>query len=330
MLDFFFRRSIWRLVLGCCALSVGACASECCPKTTSSRFLPFQGLAPEQISLSYTDGKGLGYSQGYTSLDLFLSQPLCQKRLVPFLDLRGHIFNSGKFAANAGLGVRWLDDGHKRIWGINAFYDYLQTSRQPYNQVSVGLEALGNTWDVRLNGYLPVGPKRTPLYAFVYEDLLPTGFLLKGKEQFAMKGIDSEVGYHLCRMKYFDFYAGAGPYCYWGHSAETKNALRHTHKHAIGGRLSTSISFLNYVSLEAVATYDTLFKWGGQVTLALILPFDLTFRIGGSGKNATCNENFCCLKKELYQPVLRNEIIVVDKIHRYSTDPDILDPENKP
>jgi hypothetical protein len=329
-MDSDMSESVWRLVLGCCALSLGVNASECCPKPSSSRYLLVQGLAPERVSFSYTDGKGLGYTEGYSSLDLFLSQPLCQKRLVPFADLRGHVFNSGRFAANAGLGVRWLDESHKRIWGFNAFYDYLQTSKQPYNQVSFGLEALGNAWDVRLNGYLPVGQKRTNLYELEYENLSQTGFLLKGKEQFAMNGLDSEVGYHLCRMKYFDFYIGVGPYYYWGHSAETKNALRHAHKHALGGRLSASVAFLNYLSLDGVATYDSLFKWGGQATLSLILPFDLTFRVGNSKKNPGCNENFCCLKKGLYHPVLRNEIVVVDRIHRYSTDPDILNPENKP
>lgn len=315
MFNRFPRQGIWTLVI--CSLSLSCVALE------SSK-----GPAPEHISASHTEGKGLGYSKGYSSLDLFLSQPFRQKTVVPFMDLRGHIFNDGKYAANAGLGLRWLNRCYRQVWGVNWFYDYLQTSHRPYNQVSMGLEALGEVWEGRINGYLPVGQKRTPLLAFNYESLLP--FLVIGKEQFAMKGIDSEVGYHFCRTKYFDLYTGLGPYYYWGSSAATENAFRRAHKHAVGGRLSARLSFMQYVTLEGVTTYDNRFKWTGQGTIALTLPFNFTFRFKNPEKDRPRCENSYCLREKLYQMVLRNEIIVIDKIHRYSTNPDILDPEFEP
>ncbi|HSW86127.1 MAG TPA: inverse autotransporter beta domain-containing protein [Rhabdochlamydiaceae bacterium] len=326
----------------CCILVPGisslfateADVSECCPESGAScsndivsvcdnvpACLP--KLKPDLIELSHTEGKGLGYSKGYSSLDLFLSQPFCQKQCAFFLDLRGHIFNDGKYAANAGFGFRWLDKCHNQIWGINSFYDYLQTEQRPFNQVSMGFEALWETWGVFVNGYLPVGKKETPLYQFSYLDISPTGFLLKGKEKFAMKGVDAEVGYRFCNVKCVNLYAGIGPYYYWGRSAATENAFRPTHRHAFGGRLNASVSYRNYVSLEGIATYDSLFKWGGQVTLAVAFPFDFTVKTKGCGGPP-------CLQERLYQPVRMNEIIVIDRIHRYSSDPDILNPENEP
>lgn len=273
---------------------------------------------PEQITLSHTEGKGLGYTQGYTSLDLFLSQPL-ECGIVPFIDLRGHIFNNGKTASNSGLGIRWLDAYFDEVWGINAFYDTLQGKYRSYHQVGLGFEALGRNWDVRVNGYLPVKHKMTPLYQFSYLSLAP--FLVRGTERFAMKGLDAEIGYHCSYFCNLEFYAGAGPYCYWGHSVPTENVWLVKHEKAVGGRFRASVSFLNYLSLEGVTTYDNQFKWTGQVTLAFTIPFDLTFSFCG------CNSY---LDQRLYQPVLRNEIIVEDRIHRYSTNPEILDPEFQP
>lgn len=301
-------------------------AIECRPESCCAEF---QDPPPEMIGASHTEGKGLGYSRGYTSLDLFLSQPLSQKRIVPFLDLRGHMFNDAEYAANAGLGFRWIR--RRYVWGVNIFYDYFETPRRPYNQVSMGLECLSTTWDVRLNGYLPVGHKETDLYEFSYLDISPDGFLLKGTEQFAMKGIDLEVGHHfyneICQfVRDIDLYAGLGPYFYWGRSTATENAFRPAHKHIYGGRFCLSASYLDYVSIEGIVTYDTRFKWGGQAIVALTLPFDFTFSSRDCGE---CKPSYC-LRELLYQPVRRNEIMVIDRIHRYSKNPNILDPENEP
>ncbi len=288
------------------------CPTECIPPPK-----------PERIGVSQTEGKGLGYSRGYTSLDLFLSQPFCHSGLVPFLDVRGHRFNNDKYAANAGLGLRRINPCATQVWGINGFYDYTDTKHGHYNQAALGLEFFSERWEVHANGYLPVGHKRTPLYRFSYPDASATDFLLKGTEQFAMKGVDAEAGYRVCHEKCFDLYAGAGPYYYRGRSAATRNAFRHGHRQAAGGRLRACASYRDYVSLEGIATYDSLFKWGSQVTLSVTIPFDFTWNRGA------CCGSFC-LQKRLYQPVLRNEILVIDRIDRYSTNPNVLDPNNEP
>lgn len=275
-----------------------------------------QSTSSKYLTLRHREGKGLGYSQGYTSLDLFLAKALCNDRIIPFVNLKGHVFNNGRFAGNAGIGLRMWDPSDNRIWGMNFFFDSLASSHLSYKQVSFGLEALSNEFEVHINGYLPVGHKKTPIYTLSYD--LISGFLAKAREQFAMAGIDVEIGNHFCHLYYLDFYAGIGPYYYTGRSRRTENAFRSTRKEAVGGRLRVTTAFLNLFNLEGLAAYDSRFKWTGQIALSLNIPF------GGCDVCSPfeCNQRF-------FQPVVRNEIIVVDRINRFSSNPEILDPERK-
>lgn len=292
---------------------------------------------PKHICASHAEGSGLGYKIGYSSLELFLSQPLLNQTLVPFIDLRGHIFNDGKYAANAGAGLRYLSDCCSPVWGVNAFYDYLQTHRRIYNQVGIGLEALGECWEARLNGYLPVGDKKLNIYRFSYDfnrgsrqdqRRLPN-FLLKAREQLAMKGVDLLICYRYSKNRCFDLTIGAGPYIYWGKTAKTVNAFFSKQEHAYGGQVRACASFMKYVLLEGIGTYDSLFKWNGQVTLTLCLPFDFSFNQNECFSCYFGESSYCSIGR-LYKPVKRNEIIVVDSLNRFSTDPQVLDPENEP
>lgn len=286
--------------------------------------------ASKLISLGHTEGKGLGYTQGYTSLDLFLAHPRYEYQIIPLVDLRGHVFNKGRFAGNLGVGLRWFNP--YRIWGANLFYDSLSTSRTTYHQIGCGFELLNESWDLRINGYIPVGRRKTPIYKLSYD--FSTGFLAKAREQFSMGGFDAELGYHFKTLYYIDYapqlmdwYIGLGPYFYWGRSSATENAFRATRRDAIGGRLRLTALFLTYFKLEAQTTYDRLFKWTGQVTLSLNIPLDCIW-------NSCCPDKQielcvpCDFAKRLFQPIIRNEIIVTHRINRFSTNPLILDPKH--
>src|SRR5690348_10439786 len=61
---------------------------------------------PALLGLRHIENKGIGYKTGYTTLEGFLAKDW--DRFVPFIDARGHIFNDGKWAANAGIGFRSL------------------------------------------------------------------------------------------------------------------------------------------------------------------------------------------------------------------------------
>ncbi len=257
-------------------------------------FLTLSSLAFAEytIGVRHIEPGGIGYNKGYSSLDLLLTPACGCPNWVVFADLRGHIFNDGKYAANAGWGVRWLPECSSRVYGVNFFYDYRQTHKRPYNQVSMGLEALGECWDFRIDGYLPVGAKRSRAFDFAF-DFFPedNSFLLTGKHELAMKGLDAEVGYHFNEMCLFDLYAAIGPYFY---------APGKFGDNTFGGRLRALATICTYVTLEGNVSYDHIFKWIGQGALALNFSF--------GGRKEVCSDL-------LYQPVWHNEIIVIDR-HR--------------
>jgi hypothetical protein len=315
-----FTALFWIFVFGLCCCCQKGVAEE------NAKVSQHKNPRAEHLSASHTEGKGQGYSKGYSSLDLFLSQPFSNRTLVPFLDLRGHIFNDGKYAANAGAGFRMLSECRKLVWGVNAVYDYLQKSQRVYNQVGGGVEVLGERFDARINFYVPVGGKRKNIYRFEYDDF--SDFGLTAREQFALKGIDSLFGYRFCKKSFGEVRVGAGPYYYWGKSSKTTNAFNATHRHSFGGRVAAGISFWDYLMLEGVGSYDTIFRWCGQARIVLNLPFDFTWKLK-RGKSQ-CKESSYCLRKRLYEPLLRNEIIAVKSLNRFTDDPRVLDPEFKP
>src|SRR4051812_48241979 len=85
------------------------------------------GSRAAQITARHSQGAGVGYGRGYTTLEAFIAPPHCSESWIPFIDLRGHLFNNRTFAANAGLGLRYINQ--KVAWGINSYYDYRQTKQ---------------------------------------------------------------------------------------------------------------------------------------------------------------------------------------------------------
>ena len=271
---------------------------------------------PDRITLRHIEANGVGYNTGYSTLEGFFA-PACTQQTcwVPFLDLRAHLFNNGKPAANAGVGLRYV--GQSRIWGINAYYDYRNTKRQKYNQVSSGLESLGKVWDFRINGYLPFGTKKTHLFQTDFNSFKGHEMILSSKYEFAMKGANAEVGAHITEIKYAKLYAAAGPYVFFNHG-----------RHAWGGEVRAALNIGEYVRVEGNTSYDPVFKWIGQGQVSLILPFDGKKEIKPKSGRSCPDE--LILRERAFQRVDRNEIIVIDRKHKKSVaiDPATGEPYN--
>jgi trimeric autotransporter adhesin len=269
---------------------------------------------PAHIQIRHLEPKGIGYDQGYTTIAGFFS-PFWSRpvdRWLPFLDLRGHLFNNNRFAANAGLGLRYLADD--RVWGINAFYDYRNTSHQHYNQVSAGLESLGQLFDFRINGYLPVGAKLSPFSHVRFDKFDGHSLLLRGKREFVLKGANAEVGIHVDGLRNAPFYFAAGPYYLtgqgrtaWGGQLRASvdlfpNAFR------FAGRVSSNQVFFR---LEGNTSYDPVFKWIGQGQISL--------NVGLGGRKPKQGQStdsvWHTVTKRGLQGVDRFEIIPVSKKH---------------
>lgn len=254
------------------------------------------GPKPVRIAVRHIEANGVGYNQGYSTMEAFFSpyEPLGGEWL-PFVDVRGHVFNNGRLAANAGIGLRYLSSS--RVWGINTYYDYRNTRHHSYYQAAVGLESLGETWDFRLNGYLPFGSKKSPYYDLQFDHFKGNYAILSQKREFAMKGLNAEVGAHVQPLTNFPVYFAAGPYYLTGE------------KSAWGGEGRMAIDCGDYVRLEGSTSYDHLFKWTGQGQLSLILPL-------GRKREVKPSCNSCCgmlaLSQRAVQRVDRSEIIPID------------------
>ncbi len=273
-------------------LSANLCADdECC------------GMSPRPMRMTarHIEANGVGYNQGYTTLEGFFSpNDLCYDDWIPFLDLRAHVFNSGKWAANAGLGARYINSS--RVWGGNIYYDYRDTNHQHYNQVGLGFESLGEVWDFRANGYLPVGMTRSPFYKPRFAQFEGHSLVISRKIEFAMRGVNAEVGAHVKNCQDIPLYFAAGPYYLGGRG-----------KNAWGGELRATVDIGNYLRLEGNTSYDSVFHWIGQGQVSLMVPFGAKRAVR---KHCNCCPTALALSQRALQRVDRNEIIAVDDKHK--------------
>ncbi|MBS0586085.1 MAG: inverse autotransporter beta domain-containing protein [Verrucomicrobia bacterium] len=250
--------------------------------------------SPMRLGIRHIEPKGIGYNDGYTTLEAFLAYPSNCNSWLGFLDLRGHIFDNARAAANAGLGLRYVES---RIWGINAYYDYRNTKRLNYNQVGVGLESLGELWDFRINGYLPLGTKTSDPFSPAFYDFSGNTLRISYKREFALADVNAEVGFH-ADVNDFDFYLAAGPYY-----------LTSSHKSAWGGEGRVVVDWNNLIQLQGNVSYDTLFKWIGQGQIGITVP--LGKKIAVKQKPSECCKTTLALKRRASQRVDRNEIIPI-------------------
>jgi hypothetical protein len=255
---------------------------------------------PQRVEVKHIESKGVGYNQGYSTLEGFFTLPYTlDDSWVPFLDIRGHIFNDGKLAVNGGIGVRYLTDS--RVWGLNTYYDYRKTRRFHYNQIGFGFESLGEIWDFRLNAYVPVGKKESDLFDTHFHDFKKHSIILSSKREIAMKGANAEVAAHVVRYDNYKLYTAVGPYYFENEG-----------KVAWGGEGRIQCTLFDYVRLQLSGSYDALFHGIVQGEAAF------TYSFGGkreikSHKNSPpddCARKYMIQERAL-QRIDRNEIVVV-------------------
>ena len=95
--------------------------------------------SPARVVVKHREHNGIGYDTGYTTAQIFAA-PAWKNGMLPFLDLRGHAFNDGRFAANAGVGMRFNWSNY--TVGGNFYYDYREAKNIHPHQLAGGLEFL--------------------------------------------------------------------------------------------------------------------------------------------------------------------------------------------
>lgn len=142
----------------------------------------------------------LGSKRRLGELGMFV--PLLQNdTTLGFADLRGRGDDKGSREGNLGLGVRrMLDSG----WNLGA-YGYFDRRRSEndnyFSQAAFGVEALSRDWDVRINGYVPLGDRIKEVESLNTATLTGTTVTFYGGEEHALAGFDGEIGW---RVPVFD------------------------------------------------------------------------------------------------------------------------------
>lgn len=265
-----------------------------------------------QFWIRHTEPKGVGFNDGYTTLQGFVMGSEAYWKFFPYIDARWHIFNNGKNAANIGVGAR--GEVGKRFFGANIYYDYRKVRDTSFNQVSFGFETIGRRYDIYANGYIVVGDKNTDVYGSRFYRFHDHYLYLKGKTQGAFSGFDASVRVHLLENQKWDCYVDAGPY-YYHSSAEN----------LFGGKAGFGAILADYFFAEGTVSYDHIFKWIGQAIGGVRFPLGSKTKIESRGKSCKDQQ---VLASRLMQIPKHNEIIVVNE--RNSIDIAINPATNQP
>jgi Inverse autotransporter, beta-domain len=311
-------------------------AASCCPTPNYSPYAVCDPccdcndnweiwIYPNYLYLGYTGGRGIGYRRGYSTMGIFLAPSfLTIRRFQGFVDAKGYAFDDGKWGGSGGAGVRLILPSNNIVLGVNSYYDYRRFKRFDLNQVGVGLELLGPDWDVRVNGYIPVGQRNFregTLFDFSYEYTA-----IRRRRVSAWYGVDAELGTWLKRKypcEWFGLYVAAGPYYYTREQGRHRRLEdedhRHRHREAFGGRARLLARFFNIVDVSVIATYDPVWhgRVQGQVTVAI--PFDGSW-LTNQRNDCECACPPCLLYQIAEQPVQRNGIIAADQHCNWSWD----------
>lgn len=109
----------------------------------------------------FTSGPGVGYTSSFSGIKAFV--PIAQRPGQTITFAEGQAFvdtDNGNPSTNLVIGHRFVDPKSDRVYGGYVAYDHRNTGRGSFNQLGLGVETLGKTWDARINGYLPIGNTR--------------------------------------------------------------------------------------------------------------------------------------------------------------------------
>lgn len=253
-----------------------------------------------RIEIKNREAGGVGYSTGYSSLDYYL---MTEGPVEFLLDLRGHVFNNGQGAGNAGLGFRYPINDGKSLIGANAFYDIRQSPHLLCNQVGAGLEWISKYLDFRTNGYIPVGTQKHSDEK-TFAAFGGKGAFIKRKLKAALPCVDAEVGTPIPKP----FYFGVGSYYLF---KQSKISLKVGS--AIGFKARAEADIGRYVTLGFAITYDRIFKTRPQGYISLNIPFEKK-KYTRSHKDGSCRIS---KKRNLrHVPIVRNEIIPIEDVKK--------------
>ena len=252
-----------------------------------------------------TSGAGIprfSYIEGFA--------PLIQTPGEDILFLEGRLswLDYERVGTNLTLGYRSLDSAGDRIFGGYISYDSQDTGNNRFNQLGFGVERIGEDWDIRLNGYVPIGENRKQVgstvsttsnatisdFAFQGHLLLFSGTQTRqdtSQYEAAMLAIDGEAGGKLLEISDFGQVRGYGGLYYLDAASST----------ALGWRARLEARALNNYTVGLGVQHDAVFGTN------FVFNFGVNF--GGSDREKKEDR----LLARLGEFVTRNNAIIVDE-----------------
>lgn len=214
-----------------------------------------------RLAARHSIGDGVGYEDGFTSVDWFLPLLPDGDNDLWFADFRGLVSGNHEFSSNVGTGYRWYTAEQNRIYGFNAYWDTRQFDGFAFNQAGVGFETLGEYIDFEANAYTPAvndtNHRNLEVLEFAGNDLSIQTIN-------ALSGADFLLGYNIPAMHEFHTRVLGGGYYF--DSSETADAA--------GWRVKLETAFRDWLSVSAVAQEDDLFGRNVSVSIELRKPIE--------------------------------------------------------
>lgn len=218
----------------------------------------------------YEAGDTIGRIGGLSSFDAFF--PLLEgydSDWLMFLDARLLLGDDNhNLGSNVGVGARQYIPEIERTIGTYLYYDTRDAGYATFDQVSGGIETLGDIWDARLNWYVPTGQTRNE-YATTHTDTGGYSFIghyLVGGTftryyQAAMKGLDMEAGAKFYSNDYMDLRAYAGWYHFQAKGSQQAWGWKSRVESRISDMVSLNLSVQNDRVFDTTVNFAVGIQW---------------------------------------------------------------------
>lgn len=216
----------------------------------------------------YITGPGIGRNDGIAPVEVmpyfFLEDGML------FLNGRGFRSDRDGWGGNLGAGYRHYVRKWDRIFGVNAYFDYDNTSGSLFRQTGFGFETLGKRWDSRLNTYFPVSREQAQLdLRFVQSSIRFAGnqILYDQIRTFGtqMRGLDHEVGVPLPGrvLENHDVRLFAGWYHFDGPQVANTTGWKGRLQGEVTPNLALALEVTNDTVFDTNVVFSAAFQFGG-------------------------------------------------------------------
>lgn len=182
---------------------------------------------PPRFGAGYTTDGGSHSSLG--RFETFVPLWQVPGEAISFLEGRLVMGEADDFGGSILVGYRDYLGEHNRIRGGYIGIDGRSTGNSDFFQLGLGYESLGENWDFRINGYLPLGDRSNT----ITDSVVDTGLQLSSRfagnqlivdsqrqrqrlfqQEIALGGLDAEAGYQIWQWDEGDLKAFGGLYLY--------------------------------------------------------------------------------------------------------------------